>query len=417
MSTKMSKDYQEAVKILTSREKFYINLGLERITKILELLGNPQEELKVIHIAGTNGKGSVSAILNAILCEAGYKTGLYTSPHILKYTERIKVNSTDINDEIFSKLISEINKLAKENDIYLTEFELLTACALKYFYENEVDICILETGLGGRFDATNVIGKNLLSIITSISLDHTERLGQTPQEIAFEKAGIIKPFCPVVVSPKNLGFEVIKSQAQTKNAPIILPENAIEIKYKNETNYAIINGEQYKFNLMGLYQKMNLELAYEAIKNLEDFNISTDAIKMGLEKVSWPCRVQYIKRYNLLLDGAHNPDGARVLKESINYYFSNQKKIWIYGTLKNKDYKTVVNTLFDSDDEIYLYDFKHTNHATYDEVSEIIGKKVYSIKTEEIEKLLTRDELKIIAGSIYMLGEILENITELDNIY
>ncbi len=413
----MCTDYEKAVDILTSREKFYINLGLERISKILELLKNPQENLKIIHIAGTNGKGSVSAILSSILTEAGYNTGLYTSPHIIKYTERIKINNINISDKIFAQLISEINEKAQKNNIYLTEFELLTAAALKHFSDNKTDICILETGLGGRFDATNAISQNLCSIITSISLDHTDRLGKTVEEIAFEKAGIIKPGCPVIINSDNAGFNVIKKRACLKNAPVITPQNKVTLKFQNNTNYAVINNVSYKFNLLGLYQKENLELAYEACRNLKNFNITSDAIHKALEKVFWPCRLQYIEKYNLILDGAHNPGGAEVLKESLDYYFSDKKRIWIYGSLKNKDYQSSVKILFNKKDEVYLYDFKHPNHASFDELSKNTEGKIYTADTQQIRKLLTRSELKIIAGSIYMLGEILKNITELDNIY
>ena len=163
-----NENYTKAINLLTSQEKFHICLGLERVSQVLELLGNPQERLNIIHVAGTNGKGSTCAILSAVLTAAGFKTGLYTSPHILEYTERIKINGRDILQSDFADLIFEVSKLAKENNIYLTEFEILTVCAYKYFADRDTDICIIETGLGGRLDATSVISKNILSVITSI---------------------------------------------------------------------------------------------------------------------------------------------------------------------------------------------------------------------------------------------------------
>ena len=189
----MGNNYNKAIDLLTSQGKFYINLGLDRISAVLELLGNPQDKLKCIHVAGTNGKGSVCAIISAVLSKAGMKTGLYTSPHIFEYTERIQINGFDISKEDFTKYIFEICEIADKNNIHLTEFEILTAVMFKYFADNDVDVVVLETGLGGRFDATNVIKSNLCSIITHIDLDHTERLGNTKSKIAFEKAGIIKP--------------------------------------------------------------------------------------------------------------------------------------------------------------------------------------------------------------------------------
>ena len=185
-------NYEDAVKLLTSQGKFYIELGLERISKVLELLENPQDKLKCIHVAGTNGKGSVCAIIAFVLKEAGMRVGLYTSPHIFEYTERIKISGKDISKEDFARYINDVCNLTDKNQIHLTEFEILTAVMFKYFADNNVDVVVLETGLGGRFDATNVIKSNLCSIITHIDFDHTERLGNTLEQIAFEKSGIIK---------------------------------------------------------------------------------------------------------------------------------------------------------------------------------------------------------------------------------
>ena len=220
----MSGKYNDAVKLLTSVGKFHVSLGLERISKILELLGNPQDKLDCIHVAGTNGKGSVCAILSSILACAGKKVGLYTSPHIFKYTERIKIlfpllpnplsqgarENANIPDEDFAKYVFEISNLADKNGIDLTEFEILTAVMFKYFADNNVDVVVLETGLGGRFDATNVIKKNLCSIITHVDYDHTERLGDTIEKIAFEKAGIIKPNCPCIVFEGREDIEMLR---------------------------------------------------------------------------------------------------------------------------------------------------------------------------------------------------------------
>ena len=205
----MINNYEKAVELLTSQGKFYINLGLERIALILDLLGNPQDKLKCIHVAGTNGKGSVCAMIAAVLETASIKTGLYTSPHIFEYTERIKINGSEISKEDFANYIFDICEIADKNSIHLTEFEILTAVMFKYFADNNVEVVVLETGLGGRFDATNVIKSNLCSIITHIDLDHTERLGNTRSEIAFEKAGIIKPDCPVITCE---GYEEVNEK-------------------------------------------------------------------------------------------------------------------------------------------------------------------------------------------------------------
>ena len=261
----MEKDYLKAIELLTSQGKFYINLGLDRISEILDLLLNPQDKLKIIHVAGTNGKGSVCAIIASVLKQAGMNVGLYTSPHIFEYTERIKINGKDISKEDFSKNVFEITKLADQHNIHLTEFEVLTAVMFKYFADNCVDVAVVETGLGGRFDATNVIKQNLCSIITHIDLDHTERLGNTKSKIAYEKAGIIKPNCPVFTCE---GYEEIKDRADELNSLFVL------VAPFEDTGNLSIKGE---------YQQENLSLALAAVRFLFH-QISAETIQIGLSR-------------------------------------------------------------------------------------------------------------------------------------
>lgn len=424
-----NENYTNAINLLTSREKFHICLGLERVSKVLERLGNPQDSLNIIHVAGTNGKGSACAILSSILTAAGFKTGLYTSPHIIEYTERIKINNRDILQNDFADLIFEISTLAKENNIYLTEFELLTVCAYKYFSDKETDICIIETGLGGRLDATSAISSNIFSVITSISLDHVDRLGDTIEKIAFEKAGIIKNGCPVLLSSENRGFETIKNIALQKNSEIYTPLYNVELSFENGKNYAVYNGKKYEFNLLGLWQKENLELVFEAVRRLclQGYDIPVKAVEKGLKTVNWICRMQYIPKYNILIDGTHNPDGARVLKESLDYYFPDKKRIWIYGSISTKDYKKVMQTLFTDADEVYFYDFDYCSAVSYDELCKNVNlnNKPSRINLKELEYLSAENNhsLIVISGSFYMLGQILkkssffQNIAGVDNIY
>lgn len=418
--------YEKAVELITSREKFHICLGLDRIAKILELLDNPQEKLQIIHIAGTNGKGSTCAILSNILACAGYKTGLYTSPHIIEYTERIKINNKDISQNEFYQYIFEINELSKKHQIYLTEFELLTCCAYKYFADKNTDICIIETGLGGRLDATNIISKNILSVITSLSLDHTDRLGNTIEAIAYEKAGIIKPDCPVVIGSDNIGINTVKQIAKEKNSMLIVSQDSVRLKFENNKNYAIYNNEKYEFSLLGLWQKNNLELALTAINylNQNGYIISQEAIKKGLKTTNWICRMQYIPQYNLLIDGTHNPDGAKVLRESIDYYFPDKKNIWIYGSITTKDYKSVMKTLFKNEDEVYFYNFDYPNAVKFEDLKKE-KQTACQINLRELEYLISENKtgLIILSGSFYMIGQILkksnffQNIAKVVNIY
>ena len=396
----MENDYEKAVELLTSQGKFYINLGLERISALLELLNNPQDKLKCIHVAGTNGKGSVCAIIAGVLQNAGMKVGLYTSPHIFEYTERIQILSPssafqapsptigekdrEISQDDFAKYVFEICDIADKNKIHLTEFEILTAVMFKYFADNDVDVVVLETGLGGRFDATNVIKSNLCSIITHIDLDHTERLGNTKSKIAFEKAGIIKPNCPVFTSE---GYEVIKDKADECNSLF-----SLVTPFEDTTN----------LSLKGMCQQENLSLALAAVRYLFP-QISEDVIQDSISKISHPCRFQ-LCREDLIIDASHNPNGALALRESLDFYYPAQKRCFVFGCLKNKDYKKMMQILFAKGDEIYFYHFNNQNSCTFDELQEsceFISKPFKSLDE------LPQDCLKIVCGSFYMLNEII----------
>lgn len=382
-------NYENAIKTLTSQGKFYINLGLERISAILEILGNPQDKLDCFHIAGTNGKGSVCAILASVLQEYGKKTGLYTSPHIFEYTERIKINGEDISKEDFAYYVTNICEIADKNQIHLTEFEILTAAAFKYFADNNVDVVVLETGLGGRFDATNVIKKNLCAIITHIDLDHTERLGNTKDKIAFEKAGIIKPNCPVVTSE---GYEAIKDAADEQNSLLLFTA-----PFADTTN----------LSLKGTYQQENLALALTALK-LVFPEISQSIVDEGLKKVKHPCRFQVIEDKNLIIDGAHNPNGITGLRESLDYYYPDKYRRFVFGCLRNKDYKKMMEILFEQGDEIYFYHFNNKNSCTVEELQTAcqFPSKEFKSLTELPQK---ENTMTIVCGSFYMLQEIIKN--------
>lgn len=380
----MDKTYNNAIDLLTSQGKFYINLGLERISAVLDLLGNPQDKLKCIHVAGTNGKGSVCAIIASILTEAGMKTGLYTSPHIFEYTERIKINGCEISQDDFAKYIFEICEIADKNDIHLTEFEILTAVMFKYFSDNNVEVVVLETGLGGRFDATNVIKSNLCSIITHIDLDHTDRLGNTRSKIAFEKAGIIKPDCPVLTCE---GYEEIKDRADECNSLFVMVA-----PYEDTAN----------LSLKGTCQQENLSLGLAAVRLLFP-KIPQSVIQDGIKYVKHPCRFQVCDN-NLIIDASHNPNGAMALRESLDFYYPDKKRCFVFGCLKNKDYKKMMEILFEKRDEIYFYHFNNKNSCTVNELQEVC--EFPSKQFTSLEEL-PDDYLKIVCGSFYMLNEII----------
>ena len=377
--------YEKAVALLTSQGKFKINLGLERVQKILNLFDNPQDKLKYIHVAGTTGKGSVCAILSSILKEANYKTGLYTSPHIFNYTERIKINGQEIPREIFAQLIFSTLEIAEKNNIDLTEFEILTTIMFRYFAQENVEIVILETGLGGRFDATNVIKSNLCAIITHIDLDHTERLGNTRSKIAFEKAGIIKPNCPVITCE---GYEELKDAADENNSLFLMI-----------TPFANTS----ELSLKGTYQGENLALALNCIQLLFK-NISPQTINIGLQKVEHPCRFEFLPEHNLIIDGAHNPNGAIALRESLDIYYPSTPRRFIFGCLKNKNFEEMMNIIFRPNDEIYFYQFNNPNACS---VKELIEKCPLPAQEYSGAQLINSDKLNIICGSFYMINELI----------
>ncbi len=387
-------NYTETVKDITSVGKFHINLGLERISQILDLLGNPQDSLKCIQVAGTNGKGSVCTMLDAILKEAGYKTGLYTSPHIFKYTERIRINQEEISKEDFSKYYENIVTISQNNNIDPTEFEILTAIMYKYFADNKVDIAVIETGLGGRFDATNVLKNNLCSIITHIDLDHTDRLGDTKDKIAFEKAGIIKPDSLVITSE---GYEAIKNKADEENSLMILVAPFVPQKYTEA------------LTLKGEHQKDNLALVLTAISHLFD-NISEETIINGLKKVKNPCRFQYIKDKNLIIDGAHNPNCFQALRDNLDRYFPREKKQYVFGCLNTKDYKKMIEYITEDNyiETLYIYPFNNPNACSYKTIKSACPETIKVKELKNLDSILDKDTLTVVCGSFYMINELID---------
>ncbi|MBR6164244.1 bifunctional folylpolyglutamate synthase/dihydrofolate synthase [bacterium] len=445
----MSDNYQSAVRLLTSKGRFRIELGLERIKKILGLLNEPQNDFKIIHIAGTNGKGSVCSITAKILECAGFKTALYTSPHLIDYTERIKINSADIPKEDFSKYLDFVVGLADKNSIELTEFEILTAVAFKYFSDKKVDYALIETGLGGRFDATNAADNKILTVITSISADHKAQLGDTIEKIAFEKAGIMRENTPVIVGKNNKGFSIIKEKAEKINATLIIPKSEVKIEFKNNKNYAVIDGKEYEFPLLGLYQKENLELVYEIINYLSSTKYSPtgkpshqpspieeeadcrlgfnptlnfeSAIREGLKTVQWNSRFQYIKEKKLIIDGAHNEDGAKKLRESLDFYFPSENRRFIFGAMNTKEYQKVAKILFRPQDRVYFYQFKDKRSISFEEFKPCCEKAIEICspspreragemvlpKIQDIINSNIKDTITISCGSFYVTGEVL----------
>ncbi len=342
--------YDEALKFIHGVDFTFCKPGLDRIKELCEKIGNPQKDLKFIHVGGTNGKGSFCSMLSCVLRSAGYKTGLYTSPYVLRFNERMQIDGVPISDERLSELCERVKPIAESMNDKPTEFELITAIAFLYFKEEQTDVVVLEVGMGGRLDATNVIQTQILSVITGIALDHTAYLGNTIEEIAAEKAGIIKH------APTLYGGEDEKARAVIENRACECGVRFSCVDYSKLTvKEASLNGAVFDYkgrrdveiSLLGLYQPKNAAIVIDAVDALNNvgLNISDDALYRGLKNARWPARFEIVSRNPLIIfDGAHNPQGICAALESIRAYFDTGVHI-ITGVLKDKDYEFIAKKL------------------------------------------------------------------------
>lgn len=345
-------NYQEALAYIHAVNWTFCKPGLERVTALCEALGNPQDDLRFIHVAGTNGKGSFCAMTASILRAAGYRTGLFTSPYIKVFNERMMIDGQPISDEELAELTAFVRPVADGMTDKPTEFELITAIAFLYFKRHHCDVVVLETGMGGRLDATNLIRHPLLSVITGIALDHIAFLGDTIPQIAAEKAGIIKAGCPVLWGGENVEAEaVIAAAAQEKNAPYHrVDRTSLRVLSADleGTHIAYGDDDDLTLSLLGLYQPYNAATVLTAVKLLKEQGliISPDAVREGLASVYWPGRFEVLSRQPLtIFDGAHNAEGIGAAVESIRHYFADQKVYVLTGVLQDKDYHAIAHSL------------------------------------------------------------------------
>lgn len=346
-------NYQEARAFIDKVSAKGSELGLEAITGLLELLGNPQDELKFVHIAGTNGKGSVLAYLSAVLESAGYSVGRYISPTLFSYRERIQLDGEFISREDFARTITRIaevyEKLKAGGRPLPTVFEVETAAAFLYFREKKCDLVMLEVGMGGRLDATNVIRTPVLTLFASISMDHMEFLGDTLAQIAWNKAGIIKPGVPATSAMQEPeAAEVIRREAAKNNSPCVFVD-AAKISGQRyglaEQSFCYESFGEIKIHLAGTQQIENASLALEGVAALrrQGYEISDEAVRAGMERTRWPGRFSVIHEKPLfIIDGAHNPDAALRLRDSVEKYFKNRKKYYIFGVFSDKEYDKII---------------------------------------------------------------------------
>lgn len=306
-------NYKESLDFIHSIPKFRRPLGNAKLEQLLNSLGNPQKKLRFIHIAGTNGKGSVSAMTVEILKRSGYKAGMFTSPFLEVFNERIRINGENISDTALSDIATRVKDIMEENKLFVSEFAFITAMAFLYFYEQKCDFVVLEVGMGGRLDATNIIDESLVSVICQIGLDHTQYLGDTAEEIALEKCGIIRDKGTVVLYPNDAVQDIIVQYAKDKNAKITVAE-----KVRITNNGFIYKGNEYPLSLKGTYQPQNAAVVIEIINALleKGINIPDAAVTDGLNGTHWAARFEFITD-SIIIDGGHNIDGMRALKSSL----------------------------------------------------------------------------------------------------
>ncbi|MBZ0183779.1 MAG: bifunctional folylpolyglutamate synthase/dihydrofolate synthase [Melioribacteraceae bacterium] len=413
-------DINQALQKLYSMRQFNIKLGLDNVKGLLEFIGNPHKKLKCFHIAGSNGKGSTATFLSSILIEHGYKTGLYTSPHLVRFNERIRINGVEIDDDYIGKFIQEIDEYIIQHEP--TFFEITTALAFKYFYENDVDYAVIEVGLGGRLDATNLIENPIACLITSISLEHTNILGNALSKIAWEKAGIIKPnskvFIGNLVSEAELSIEKV---VEEKNANLIPLMKNLELF--NDHVELLVKGKTFKIYelpLLGKHQYLNAALAVLSFtKTFEKFNELK--ISKGLRNViansGHSCRLEKVNDSpEIIFDAAHNLEGLETLLNFIRSRKQNYSELNVlFGVSNDKNYEEMIIKLSKIFNNIYISSFNYPKALPTSElkaaavknqisVTEVLDKIAFIEKYKTTEKF---DSLLVVMGSIYMLGEIL----------
>ena len=426
-------NYNEVVDLIEATVKFGCKPGLERTEKLLELLGNPHKKLRAIHVAGTNGKGSTAAMIASILSSAGYRTGMYISPHLFRNTERMTIDGIEITKEDFAEYagqaLSMVKLMGEKGLEEPTQFEMYTAMAFLYFERKKVDFAVVEVGLGGRFDATNVI-EPLLSVITSIGYDHKDILGDTIEKIAYEKAGIIKEGSRVVMYPQLYpeASAVVEAVCREKSASLVeadigslilkdysISGQTIDFKYRNYD----IRG--MKLPLIGDHQLYNAAVALTAIAELDKMGhrIEEAGIRKGIESVKWLCRMSIVSIEPLILvDGAHNEDGINSLHNALLKYFSNRKIIFVFGMLRDKDYTYAIKKLMPIAYHVVTTEPLNERalaasamaEAVKPYCSKVVSEPDIKKAVEKAGKLYEKNCMICICGSLYLAGGAYEHL-------
>lgn len=420
-------NYNEALDYIHGTLKFGSKLGLHNIAALLELMGNPHKKLKYVHVGGTNGKGSTVAFISSILMSSGYKVGTFISPYIQRFTERITVNGKEISEVALARITAFVKEkieimLAKGYN-HPTEFEIVTAIGFQYYYECNCDIVVLEVGLGGRFDSTNVIDTPLAAVITTISYDHMNILGDTLPKIAFEKAGIIKEMGDVIVYPQVLEVQQVFDEACSEKGCRLYKA---EIDKVELLDFAVegqtFNYKEYKdlqIGLIGEHQVRNAAVALKVteVLNNKGFSISEEAIRIGLKNARWPGRLEVVSKQPLfMIDGAHNAEGARVMADALQKYFPHRRKIFIIGVLRDKNIDSILEAVAPIAHQFITVTPNSERALSAINLSKIILNYCNNVLTSDkivsgIKAALknsSNDDIICAFGSLYYIGEIRE---------
>ena len=409
---------QEAIAYIETGIWSTMRLGLDRTYELLELLGNPQKKLKFIHVAGSNGKGSTCAMLDEILRRAGYRTGLYTSPYILSFCERMRVNGEDIPGEKLVEVTEKVKALAESMEDHPSQFEMVTAIALEYFYQSGCDIVVLEVGLGGETDSTNAIDAPEVAVITNIGLDHTEYLGDTLEKIAAVKGGIIKTGCHAVCydgAPEVSA--TIANLCKEKQVPL----HQLDFSGLEPLSQSLMGqefrwkGQPYRLKLTGPHQLCNAAVVLETVECLRTrgWKISDEAVREGLEHVSWPARMEVLQNNPLtIVDGGHNPQCAQMLKESLHQLLPGRKVVFLAGVLGDKDYPEIMELLMPVAQEFVCLTPVNERALPAEELAEYLRRQgAKAVACEEVEegilaarKAAGEDGIVVAFGSLYLAG-------------
>jgi dihydrofolate synthase/folylpolyglutamate synthase len=424
-------NYKEAIEYINKTQKFGIRPGLEAIEMLLNFMGNPQKMLKYVHVAGTNGKGSTVSFISSVLIEAGYKVGIFTSPSIQRFSEKIRVNHTEIPEcdiaRIISSMKEKIELILRSGGSSPTEFEIITALAFQYFAEQGCDLVVLEAGLGGRLDSTNIIGKPEVAVITTINYDHMDVLGDTLTEIASEKAGIIKEECDVVLYPQEQDVQTVVDQVCERQGAKLhkVDFSSLQIKsfdfQKQKFDYEAYTS--LETSLLGDHQIKNAAIAIKTIEVLQGkgYRVNEQIIRKGLSKAKWPGRFEMVNQSPVfLVDGAHNVQGVLTLNDNLKKLFPGKKVTFMIGVLSDKDYKAMIRVISPIAKSFITVTPNNSRALKAQDLKLFLESHSLNAlaceSTEEAIRMCLKfalpDEIICAFGSLYYIGEIRKYFTE-----